>query len=154
MSERPRPAGSADLLHHLGDTGAPVAVTSTGLGVAATVTGPCGTALLTVTLQAASPEAPPEEGDAQALLVVAAGVVDIYTTPLLEAALNDAVDRHSTVRCDLSGVRLLSADGISTLVRAYRRAAESGSRLTVRGARGHTRRVLEITKVEHLLSEP
>jgi len=150
MPERPRSARSADLPHYLLDTGVPVALTRTSFGVTATITEPGGNALLTVTLRAE----PPEEGDAQALLVVAAGVVDIYTTPLLEAALNDAVDRHSTVRCDLSGVRLLSADGISTLVRAYRRAAESGSRLTVRGARGHTRRVLEITKVEHLLSEP
>ena len=119
MSERPGPAAGADLPLHLLDTGAPVALTRTSFSVAAaTVTGPCGTALLTVTLQRARPEAPAEDDDTDAMLVGAAGAVDMYTAPLLEAALNDAVDRHPIVRCDLSDVRLLCAAGITALLNA------------------------------------
>jgi anti-anti-sigma factor len=150
MSERPGPAGSADLPHHLLNTGVPVALTRTSFGVAASVTGPCGTALLTVTQRAE----PPEEGDPPALLVIAAGEIDLYTAPLLEAALNDAVYRHTTVRCDLSDVRILSAAGITALISAHQRATETGSELTVHGAHGLTRRVLQVTGVERLLCEP
>lgn len=150
MSEHPRPTGTADLPHHLLDTGAPVALTRTTIGVTATVTGPSGTALLTVTLQTE----PLAENGTRAVLVVADGVVDTFTAPLLEAALNDAVDRHTTVRCDLSAVRILSAAGITALLSAHQRAARTGSGLTVRGAQGLTQRVLQITKVDHLLCHP
>jgi anti-anti-sigma factor len=137
----------AALSSHLCDTGSPVALA--GFGVAAAVAGPGGDAELTVTLQAG----PLEGDDTQALLVVAAGAVDMHTAPLLEAALNDAVDRHTLVRCDLGDVRILSAAGITVLLSAHRRAARTGSRLTVRGARDLTRRVLQIAQVEHLLCE-
>ena len=150
MSERPRPAGRADPPPALLDTGLPVTLTRTSFGVAGTVAGPSGTVLLTVTLHAEPPEDDaPDAPDA--LLVVAAGVVDLCTAPLLEAALVDAVDRHAMVRCDLSDVRLLSAAGITALVNAHQRAAQAGCRLTVHGAHGITRRVLQITGVEHLL---
>lgn len=154
MSERPRPTGGVDLPDHLFNTGVPVALTRTGFGVAATVTGPGGTALLTVTLRAAPPGTPPEEDGMQAVFVIAAGAVDMYTVPLLEAALTDAVDRHTTVRCDLGDVRIFSAAGINALISAHQRAARNGCRLTVHGARGLTRRVLQIAEVEHLLGEP
>jgi anti-anti-sigma factor len=147
MPERHRPAGGTDLHHHLPGTGTP---THTGFGAAVTVTDPGGAELLTVTLRAA----PPEEGGTQAMLVVAAGAVDMYTAPLLEAALCDAVDRHTTVRCDLGEVRIFSAAGITALLNAHERAVRTGSRLTVHGAHGLTRHVLQITKVEHLLCEP
>jgi anti-anti-sigma factor len=122
---------------------------SGGLGVAGTVTGPSGTPLLTVTVRAE----PADDGGASAVLVVAAtGEVDLDTAPLLQAALVDAVDRGVTVCCDLSGVTFFGAAGITALLTAHERAAEAGSLLTVRGAHGITRRVLEITGVELLFS--
>jgi anti-anti-sigma factor len=149
MSERLRLVTGADPPPPLLDTGSPVALTRTSLGVAGTVTGPSGTALLTVTLQA---EPPAEDGATEAVLVVAAaGEIDLDTAPLLQAALIDAVDRRSAVCCDLSDVAFLSAAGIAALMSAHQRAAETGSRLTVRGAQGITRRVLQLTGVEHLL---
>jgi anti-anti-sigma factor len=149
MSERPRPAGSVDLPDRLLRTGVPVTLGRTSFGVAATVSGPGGAAELTVTLRGE----PSADDDTQALLVVAAGAVDMYTAPLFEAALNDAVDRHTTVRCDLTDVRILSAAGITALISAHQRATRTGCRLTVCGAHGLTRRVLRITGVENLLCE-
>jgi anti-sigma B factor antagonist len=125
-----------------------VAPTRTSLGVAGTVTAPSGTPLLRVTLRAE----PPEDGAVAAVLVAAAaGEVDLDTAPLLQAALLDAVDRHAVVCCDLSEVGFLSAAGLTALLTAYQRAEETGSRLTIRGARGITRRVLQISGIEQLL---
>jgi anti-anti-sigma factor len=148
MSERLRPAGT-DLAHSSVDAGAPVTRTRTSLGVAGVVTGPSGTALLSVTLRTE----PPEDGAAEVRLVAAAaGEVDLDTAPLLQAALLDAVDRHPVVCCDLSDVTFLSAAGLTALLTAYQRAQETGSRLTVRGAHGITRRVLQVAGVEQLLA--
>ena len=148
MLERPRPASSADPPPSLADTGEPVALTRTSLGVAGTVAGPSGATLLSVTLRVESPE----DGAARALLVVAAaGEVDVDTAALLSAALDDAVDRHAMGCCDLSEVGFLDAAGVTALMRAHQRARETGSRLTVRGAHGVARRVLQICGVELLL---
>ena len=148
MFERFRPASSADPPPSLGDAGGPIALTRTSLGVAGTVAGPSGATLLSVTLRAE----PPEDGAARALFVVAAaGEVDVDTASLLYAALDDAVDRHGVVCCDLSEVGFLDAAGITALMRAYQRAKETGSVLTVRGAHGVAQRVLQICGVEVLL---
>jgi anti-anti-sigma factor len=115
--------------------------------VAATVTGPSGTPLLTVTVQ---PERP-DGSRPGPLVVAAAGEVDLDTAPLLRVALFDAVDRRSVVCRDLTEVTFLSAAGVNALIAARNQALETGSRLTVRGARGITRRVLQVCGVERLL---
>lgn len=149
MSERRRPRLPAkdDLPPDPG--GHADAGTTGGLDVAGTVTGPSSTPLLTVTVRAE----PVGDGGAPAMVVVvAAGEVDLDTAPMLQAALVDAVDRGATVCCDLGGVTFLAAAGITALLSAHERAAEAGSRLTVQGADGITRRVLEITGIGLLFS--
>ena len=150
MPERPRLAGDIGPPHYVLDIGVPGRLTRTGSDVTTTVTGPCGTVELTVTLRAR----PPAEDATGVLLVVVAGVIDMCTAPVLEAALSDAVDRHTTVRCDLADVRVLSAAGVTTLIKAYQRATRTGSRLTVCGAHGLTLRVLQVTGVDQVLREP
>jgi anti-anti-sigma factor len=114
--------------------------------VSATVTDGSGKPILTVTVdvQPASTVEP--------LTVSADGDVDLDTAPLLRAALVAAVGRHPHVCCDLRGVTFFGAAGINALVAGRRRAIEIGSRLEVRGAEGMTRRVLELTGLEFLLS--
>jgi anti-anti-sigma factor len=131
------------------DADAPTGLSAGGQGleVAARVTGPSGTVPLSVSVRAALPD----EAGVITLLVVAAGEVDLDTAPLLRAALVDAVDRRSTVCCDLTDVTFLSAAGVAALVAAHNRASTAGSQLVVRGARGTTRRVLQITGLEGLL---
>jgi anti-anti-sigma factor len=146
MSERLGRAGTESPPSAV-DTGAPVVLPRTRVGVAGSVSGPGGTALLRVTVSA-EPAGP---GPAPAVLVAAAGEVDLDTAPLLQAALVDAVDRHAVVCCELSEVGFLSAAGITALLVAYQRAQATGCRLSVRGAHGATRRVLQICGIEQLL---
>ncbi|MCF0091450.1 hypothetical protein B0E54_00257 [Micromonospora sp. MH99] len=87
---------------------------------------------------------------ADRLIVAPAGYVDMDTAPLLGAALTNALDSHPDVCCDLAAVDFFSAAGVHVLLLAADRAKRSGSRFSVRGAGGITRRVLRITQVEHL----
>ncbi|MCG5438107.1 STAS domain-containing protein [Micromonospora foliorum] len=91
---------------------------------------------------------PAEAGD---VLIRAAGVVDLDTVDLLRGALLGAVDSHARVCCDLSEVTFLSAAGANVLVQARNRADARGCRLSVRGANGMVRRVLQITGLSWLL---
>ncbi|WP_196205625.1 STAS domain-containing protein [Plantactinospora alkalitolerans] len=95
---------------------------------------------------------------ADRLVVVPAGYVDMDTAPVLESALVNAVDSHPEVCCDLAAAGFFSAAGIGVLLVAHDRAGRSGSRFSIRGAHGITRRVLRITQVDRLLvdlrSEP
>ncbi|MFC6021348.1 STAS domain-containing protein [Plantactinospora solaniradicis] len=88
------------------------------------------------------------------LVVVPAGHVDMDTAPVLGSALVNAVDSHPEVCCDLAAVGLFSAAGVRVLLAARDRAGRSGSRLSIRGASGITRRVLRITQVERLFANP
>jgi anti-anti-sigma factor len=143
LSEPPLPPASARV---------PAAPTGNRYGpyVPATVTGRSATPL-----RVAWRAEPPHHSGASGTLVAAvAGEIDLVTAPLLQAALVDAVDHHREVCCDLSEVTFFGAAGINALVIAHERAARAGSRLLIRGAHGITRRVLQITGLEDLLSGP
>ncbi|MFG1654565.1 STAS domain-containing protein [Micromonospora sp. NPDC049275] len=89
---------------------------------------------------------------ADRLIVAPAGYVDMDTAPLLAAALHNALDSHPDVCCDLAAVDFFSAAGVHVLLLAGDRAKRGGSRFSIRGAAGITRRVLRITQVEHLFA--
>ena len=74
--------------------------------------------------------------------------------PRLATALMNAIDSHPEVCCDLTGVGFFSAAGVRVLLLARDRADQVGSRFSIRGAGGITRRVLRITGVERLLLGP
>jgi anti-anti-sigma factor len=116
------------------------------LPVTATVTDLTGNPILTVTLlvEPADPAGPST--------VVAKGEVDLDTGAILRTALIAAADRHRRVYCDLSGVTFFGAAGINALVAGHRRAVENGAELEVRGAHGMTRRVLQLTGLNALLT--
>ncbi|MGW4465059.1 STAS domain-containing protein [Micromonospora sp. NPDC004704] len=80
-----------------------------------------------------------------------AGEVDLATAPLLQEVLLSAVERHPQVCCDLGKVTFFGAAGVTALLVAHNRALQLGSRLTVRGAHGVTRRVLHLTGLERIL---
>jgi anti-anti-sigma factor len=84
------------------------------------------------------------------LAVIVVGDVDLATAPLLEAALLDATDGHRRVCCDLRYVTFFGAAGVSALVAAHHRAVRTGSRLSVRGAHGNTRRILRFSGGERI----
>jgi anti-anti-sigma factor len=84
-------------------------------------------------------------------LVEVRGEIDVDTVDLLHSALATAIDCSERVCCDLSGVSLFSAAGCTALVAARRHAAAADRILQIRGARGITRRVVEITGLGPLL---
>nr|WTA66663.1 STAS domain-containing protein [Micromonospora sp. NBC_00855] len=91
---------------------------------------------------------------AERMVVAPVGYVDMDTAPRLATALMNAIDSHPEVCCDLTGVGFFSAAGVRVLLLARQRAERVGSRFSVRGAAGITKRVLRITGVERLLLGP
>jgi anti-anti-sigma factor len=82
------------------------------------------------------------------MTVIAAGEVDISTSPQLGAALETAVaGATSSVDLDLGGVTFLDASGVSAILVARNRAHRDGIRLRVVHPTTFVRRVLEITGV-------
>lgn len=89
--------------------------------------------------------------DGPVAVVAIAGEIDQDTVCLVDVALTSAIRGNDRVCCDLSRVEFLSAAGINTVLAAHRYAAVTGHRFSVRGARGITRRVLEITELHRVL---
>jgi anti-anti-sigma factor len=75
------------------------------------------------------------------------GEIDIYTAATACRALDDL---HGPAVVDLSGVRLLSAAGLTELARLAQRVGYHT--VTLAGARPHVRRVLEIARFELLFT--
>jgi anti-sigma B factor antagonist len=91
------------------------------------------------------------------LRVVLSGEIDIATSPAVEAAVAAAVGAEgvAAVEVDLSDVDFLDSSGISALLKVRRSAGERQVAFRVTGARGVTRRVLEMTGVwAHLSGDP
>lgn len=85
------------------------------------------------------------------MVLLTEGEIDLATAPLLERALLAAVEGHSRVCCDLTGVTFFSAAGLTALVTAHRRAADTGCHFSVRRARGITQRILHLSGIGGLL---
>ena len=82
------------------------------------------------------------------------GELDLVTAPVLDRHLAGALGRRALVVVDLSAVTFLDVRGINTLVSANAAATESGTRLVVRGAGPHVRRMMSLCGLEgHLALE-
>ena len=87
--------------------------------------------------------------DAQTLVLVVVGELDLATAPILETALEQAVARDVTL--DLSQLRFLDSTGIRVLVGTHNRLEEQGHRLTLRRCTDVCRRTLEIAGLADVL---
>jgi anti-sigma B factor antagonist len=86
--------------------------------------------------------------------VTVRGDVDLGTVNALGQALEQATREGGQVVIDMTDVTFLDSTGVRVLVEAYRSAQRHGGVLYVRGARHWVARVLEVTGVARLLSEP
>jgi anti-sigma B factor antagonist len=89
--------------------------------------------------------------------VVLTGEIDVATSAAVEAAVAGSVAAEgvTAVEVDLSDVDFLDSSGISALLMGRRNAEERQLAFRVMGARGVTRRVLEMTGVwAHLSGDP
>jgi anti-sigma B factor antagonist len=91
--------------------------------------------------------------EADAVVVVVSGDVDLLTGNQLLDALISEVDRHEgRLIVDLDAVRLLSSSGLSALARADRAARERGVDLRVVAPSRITLRPLQITGMTEQLA--
>lgn len=85
--------------------------------------------------------------------VAVTGEVDLATAPRLSAALDEVTaDPPRSVEVDLSETSFFACAGLSALMRAHHRLAESGGRLVVHGAIGVVRRVFTASGLHGLLT--
>ncbi|AGL18913.1 STAS domain-containing protein [Actinoplanes sp. N902-109] len=112
----------------------------------ASVTGYDGTWLATVSRRAAGTATP-------AAVVTVEGDVDLDTAPLLQAGLLRALQSWPFVVCDLNKVTFFGAAGTTALLAARRCASATGHTLSLRGARGMTRQILEMFDLANLIMD-
>jgi anti-sigma B factor antagonist len=88
-----------------------------------------------------------------ALTVRVKGELDAYTVGMLRDRLEDvdAGGRGTVVEFDFSELSFLDSTGISLLISVHNATSASGGSLTIRGATGEPRRVLDVTGVIELL---
>jgi anti-sigma B factor antagonist len=88
--------------------------------------------------------------------VAVTGEIDMATSQALATALREAVRTEDAkeVEVDLSGVTFMDSSGIRALVMSQGYATEHGVTLYATNPHPHVRRVLEITGLLTLLTEP
>lgn len=78
--------------------------------------------------------------------------LDAQAIARLESLLDEALAMRPThLVVDLSNCPFADAAAIGTLVEAHRRAWQAGGRLTLRSPSARLRRILELSRVDHVL---
>jgi anti-anti-sigma factor len=89
--------------------------------------------------------------DGTTALVRIEGEIEFATAPRLRSALLDLAQEGAVpVVLDLAGVTFVDSAGISLLIQAKKRLANTGSDLVLRTPQPNVRRVLEISGVTEL----
>jgi anti-anti-sigma factor len=89
-----------------------------------------------------------------AVEIRAVGEADLASVHVLEQAIHDAfAGGASTVVVECAQLSYLDSSGVRCLLNAEAEAEAHGARVVVRNPSPIVRRVLEITKVDHLLCE-
>jgi anti-anti-sigma factor len=91
-----------------------------------------------------------DEGEVAAPVVQAAGEIDAYSAPQLEAKLRDASGQPRIV-IDLSRVSFLDSTAVGAVVRGLRELQENGSEVRIVLPAGPARRIFEITTLDRVL---
>jgi anti-sigma B factor antagonist len=91
------------------------------------------------------------EGDGAHLALT--GELDLACVPRFEALLGSAFVMADHCLIDLARLTFVDSSGIRALLRARRRAAESGATLEIVGATATVARVLTNAGVEHVLGD-
>jgi anti-anti-sigma factor len=90
--------------------------------------------------------------DAQRLLLVLHGEIDLASAAQLDCALVEAVSRGpSRIRIDLADVQFIDGTGLRTLIQGKERAQATGRSLILRHVRPQAKRLFEVTGVAYAL---
>jgi anti-sigma B factor antagonist len=92
------------------------------------------------------------EGNGQRRTVRLEGECDIASAPELRESLRPLVppDVNDLV-VDVSDLEFIDSTGLGVIVGALRRIREGGGELTLAGAKGPVRRVLEVTRLDQAI---
>jgi anti-sigma B factor antagonist len=85
--------------------------------------------------------------DAQSVVLVLRGEIDLASAPQLEHALVDAVSRASRIVIDLAAVEFIDSIGVATLFHAQRHADANGHALILRQIPPRARQLFDLTGV-------
>ena len=86
--------------------------------------------------------------------IVLAGELDLESIPRFEGLVASAVMRADRCVIELRELTFVDSSGVRALLRARRRASESGATLEIANATLTVSRVLTEAGVEHTLGEP
>jgi anti-sigma B factor antagonist len=92
------------------------------------------------------------KGLAETVWVTVEGELDVETAPALERELDRLDVEAYDVRLDLSGVGFVDSMGLAVLLRAARRAAAAGRKLTLAGAAEPVTRLLRLLEIGGLFT--
>ncbi len=87
----------------------------------------------------------------ESVVVSVTGDVDLVSAAHLREVLEDALHLSSHLIVDVSGMTFIDSSGLTALVHAHRRAADSGGSMTVRRPSPMLKRLLGITRLETVL---
>jgi anti-sigma B factor antagonist len=85
-------------------------------------------------------------------VVSVTGEVDLMSSSKLRRELGRAIDESGTIAVDFAGLTFIDSSGLSALVDAHRRARDAGGVLILRHPTPMLRRLLDITRLETLLT--
>jgi anti-sigma B factor antagonist len=83
-------------------------------------------------------------------VVTARGEIDLHTAPWLRSALVHAENQSAHVVVDLAEVRLLDSTGVGAILAGLKGVHAVGGSMSLAGATGVVRRVLEHTQLERV----
>ena len=79
------------------------------------------------------------------MLLRVRGELDVYGAPLLRSKLLDLLPERPPLVVDLQALDFMDSSGLAVLLELRSRARQSGWHVSVRGARGRVRELLERT---------
>ena len=85
------------------------------------------------------------------MTVIAAGEIDLYTAPKLQAdlaAIIDSVGPAARVVIDMSGVEFCDSTGMNVLLSGLRQVRERGGELELAAPRPAVRKILQVTGLD------
>ncbi|WP_081686541.1 STAS domain-containing protein [Candidatus Solirubrobacter pratensis] len=88
------------------------------------------------------------------IMLVLSGDLDVLSAPILRARLLDLLALRLPLTLELRGLDFMDSSGLAALLELRSRARQVGWSVTIRGARGRVRELLERTGTLALVEAP
>ena len=85
----------------------------------------------------------------EAITIKVEGEIDLYSSPELRSAINQAVPKgRRAVRIDLGGVAYMDSSGVATLVEGLRHAGDKGVEFVLIAPSSSVMKVLQLSRLD------